>query len=103
MKKQNFVVLRDTYDGEVRCVTYEYEREMFREVSKSICFSDCDDSTDIVMIVADGREVSYAGWQPCMHYVFVDKETKEIVYENWFPNWEHQSQKSISHCGKKHL
>jgi hypothetical protein len=89
MKKQNFVVYRDTYDGEVRCVTYEYEREMFRAVSKIICFSDCDDSTDIVMIVADGREVSYAGWQPCMHYVFVDKETKEIVYENWFPHWEH--------------
>ena len=57
MKKQNFVVLRDTYDGEVRCVTYEHEREMFREVSKSICpFSPADVTTpDIVRHCCGGR------------------------------------------------
>lgn len=89
MEKQNFVVIKDLYDGEVFYHSYELKNEMMREVCKQICFSDCDDGFEILMIVLGGRPIKYVGWQPQMHYEFRYEDNNEIAYENWFPQWEH--------------
>jgi hypothetical protein len=89
MEKQNFVVIKDLYDGEVFCHSYEHKYEMMREVCNQICFSDCCDGFEILMIVFEGRPIKYVGWQPRMHYEFRYEDNNEIAYENWFPQWEH--------------
>ena len=64
----NCYILRNTEDGEI--VTKNYDSDMsevmMRDVSKHICFSDCDDTYEVIKIVYHGREVIYTGWQPGM-------------------------------------
>lgn len=84
----NFVVCKCTYDNALDVHTFDNVNEMFRWVSKIICFSDCDESTDILQIVYEGKEVHYGGWKQGMHYTFYDKDNN-LVYENWFPQWDH--------------
>ena len=91
MTRKNFVVLRNTEDGEVWVRNYDEDMDdaMMREVSKVICFSDCDDWLEILMVVYHGREVKYVGWQPGMVYEFVYKETGDVAWTGCFPNFEH--------------
>lgn len=63
--------------------------EVCRYAAKFYAFDDIDDTYKIVKIVCDNREIEYVGWQPCMLFEFRDVETKEIVYSNNFPHWDH--------------
>ena len=85
----NFVLCKDNYDGLLDVHAFDDSDELMLFVSKQICFSDCDDHAEILQIVRAGREVIYGGWKHGMHYTFYDKETNELVYENWFPHWDH--------------
>lgn len=84
-----FIVCKDNYDGQINVTTYGNSEQMFRDVSKLICFSDCDDCTEILQIVYNGREVKYGGWKQGMHYTFYTKDTNELVWEAWYPEWDH--------------
>ena len=66
----------------------EVVSEICYAAAKAYCFSDCSDE-EVVAIFANGRELEYAGWKPGMRYVFRDVETKEIVWERSFPEWDH--------------
>lgn len=87
----NCVILRDTEDGEVTIKAYDDNRsnEMMRDVSKIICFSDCDDMWDIIKIIYHGREVEYDGWQPGMVMSYSFKETGDEAWTGRFPRWDH--------------
>ena len=87
----NCYILRDREDGEVIVKTYDDDKAntMMRDVSKVICFSDCDDTFEVVKIVYKGREVEYAGWQPGMVMDFKDKETGISTWGCCRPDWEH--------------
>ena len=61
---------------------------LLTEVSRSICFSDCV-KINVLDIVADGRKLSFAGWQPDMEFAYRDSLTGEIVWTECFPEWEH--------------
>ena len=61
---------------------------LLREVSRSICFSDCV-KIHVLDIVADGRKLSYTGWRPDMEFAYKDITTGEIVWIGRFPEWEH--------------
>ena len=61
---------------------------LLTEVSRSICFSDCV-KIHVLDIVADGRKLSYTGWQPDMEFAYKDITTGEIVWAECFPEWEH--------------
>jgi len=64
--------------------------QMLHYVSRIIAFNDCEtEDVDIVSIRANGRELQYCGWQPGMVYSYRDADTKEIVWTNDYPEWDH--------------
>lgn len=91
MRNRYAYTLQDRYDGEVIVKCFEpKERDiMMREVSKHICFSDCDDTFVITNIIYGGRELQYAGWKPCMLMEYVDNFTGEVVWSGQFEQWDH--------------
>ena len=63
------------------------EDQFFTKVSKKICFDDLDDST-VQKIYYKGKEVEYAGWQPCMKYEYKDLNGN-TVWVGYFEEWDH--------------
>ena len=90
-KYKNAYILRDREDGEVIVKTYcdEDADKMMRDVSKVICFSDCDDTFEVIKIVYMGREVEYAGWQPGMVMSYEYPVTGDEAWSGCFPQWDH--------------
>ena len=88
---KNAFLLLDREDGEVIVNAYEdYEDNMMmREVSKHICFSDCDDTFMVIKIIYHGREVEYDGWRPGMVMSYSYKETGDVAWEVSFPQYDH--------------
>jgi hypothetical protein len=88
---KNCVILRDKEDGEITVKSYSDDDAdvMMRDVSKVICFSDCDDMWDIIKIVYMGREVEYTGWQPGMVMSYEYTETGDEAWSGCFPQWDH--------------
>jgi hypothetical protein len=87
----NCYILRSCEDGEIIVKSYDKERSevMMRDVSKQICFSDCDDTYEVIKIVYHGREVEYGGWQPGMLMQYYFEVTGELAWEESFPEWDH--------------
>lgn len=87
----NCYILRCREDGEVMVKAYDKEKSevMMREVSKLICFSDCDDTWEVIKIVYHGREVEYAGWRPCMEMVYYYAESGDLAWKEFFPQFDH--------------
>ena len=63
------------------------EDQFFTKVSKRIAFDDLSDET-VQKIYYKGKEVEYAGWQPCMKYEYTDLDGNTIWVGN-FPEWDH--------------
>ena len=85
----NCVVLKNREDGEITTKAYEDNQQMMRDVSSLICFSDCDDTFEVVKIIFNGREVEYVGWMPQMRYRYRYVNTGDIAWEASFPQWDH--------------
>ena len=87
----NCYILRCREDGEVMVKAYDKEKSevMMRNVSKLICFSDCDDTWEVIKIVYHGREVEYAGWRPCMEMAYYYAESGDPAWKEFFPSWDH--------------
>lgn len=87
----NCYILHNVEDGEIIVKSYDNEKSetMMREVSKHICFSDCDDTYRIIKIVYHGREVEYAGWRPCMEMAYYYAESGDLAWKEFFPQWDH--------------
>lgn len=85
----NCVILKNREDGEITIKAYEDNQQMMRDVSKVICFSDCDDIFWIVKIIFNGREIEYTGWMPQMRYRYRYVDTGDLAWEESFPQWEH--------------
>ena len=90
-KYKNAYILRDREDGEIIVKTYAEEdsSKMMRDVSKVICFSDCDDTFEVIKIVYHGREVEYAGWRPGMEMIYYFTATGDLAWSGCFPHWDH--------------
>lgn len=63
------------------------EDQFFTKVSKRIAFDDIYDET-VQKIYYKGKEVEYAGWQPCMKYEYKDLDGNTFWVGN-FPEWDH--------------
>lgn len=87
----NCVVLKNREDGEVIVKAYEDDKQntMMRDVSSLICFSDCDDTFEVVKIIFNGREVEYVGWMPLMRYRYRYVATGDLAWEESFMQWDH--------------
>ena len=87
----NCYILRNKEDGEIIVKSYNKERSevMMHDVSKQICFSDCDDTYGVIKIMYRGREVEYTGWQPGMIMSYKYTETGDAAWSGCFPQWEH--------------
>lgn len=87
----NAYILRDHEDGEiiVKAFTNEESEQMMCDVSKHICFSDCDDTFEVIKIIYHGREVEYVGWQPGMLYEYRYVETRDSAWARKFEHWDH--------------
>lgn len=87
----NCYILRSREDGEIITKIYDNDKSevMMRDVSKQICFSDCDDTYEVIKIVYHGREVEYDGWQPGMVMSYSFKETGDEAWSGVFENWDH--------------
>lgn len=75
-------------DNEIYTSEYASLDALLIDVSRSICFSDCV-KIHVLDIVADGRKLSFTGWQPDMEFTYRDSLTGEIVWTECFPEWEH--------------
>lgn len=87
----NCYILRNREDGEIMVKSYDKEQSevMMRDVSKHICFFDCDDIYEVIKIVYKGREVEYTGWQPGMVMSYEYTETGDEAWSGCFPQWDH--------------
>lgn len=87
----NCFILRDNEDGEVIVKAYSDDKAetMMRKVSKHICFSDCDDTFEIIGIVYHGREIEYGGWRPGMLMQYFFTKTGDLAWEESLPQYEH--------------
>lgn len=87
----NCFILRDQEDGEIIVKAYPYDKAetMMRKVSKHICFSDCDDTFEVIGIVYHGREIEYGGWRPGMVMQYFFTKTGDLAWEESFPAWDH--------------
>jgi hypothetical protein len=76
-------------EGEMHSVTYEHidTDKFFYEISKRIAFDDITDES-VVAIFWRGKEIRYAGWQPCMKYEYKDLGGSTVWLGN-FPEWDH--------------
>ena len=59
----------------------------FAELARILAFSDCS-KEEIILIIYEGKEIHYVGWQPDMLYEFAD-EAGNIIWSNSFPQWDH--------------
>jgi hypothetical protein len=57
------------------------------KVSKRIAFDDLDDIT-VQKIYYKGKELKYAGWQPCMRFEYKDLNGN-TVWVGEFEEWDH--------------
>ena len=82
----------DYGDGDDEVDTYvqyfDSENALLCTVSKLYAFDDCC-PVEVLEIVSDGRELRYCGWRPGMEYSYYDKETKEVVWTEYFDEWDH--------------
>ena len=87
----NCYILRNIEDGEVVIKGYDNDKSeiMMRDVSKQICFSDCDDTYEVIKIVYQGREVEYNGWQPGMVMSYDYAGTDDEAWSGCFPEYDH--------------
>lgn len=85
------VILKDREDGEITVKAYTEDKrdQMMHDVSQLICFSDCDDTFEIVKIVYKGREVEYVGWMPLMRYRYRYTDTGDVAWERSYMQWDH--------------
>ena len=76
-------------DGDAHDVVYGYDNTnaFFTDVSKRIAFDDYSGET-VQKIFYKGKEVEYAGWQPCMKFEYKDLDGN-IVWVGEFPEWDH--------------
>lgn len=84
----SFYIYEDA-EGITHSVTYETidTDKFFCEISRRIAFDDCSGET-IIAIFWRGKEVYYAGWQPCMKFEYKDLND-ETVWVGEFPHWDH--------------
>ena len=87
----NCYILRNTEDGEIFIKGYDNDKSevMMRDVSKHICFADCDGTWEVIKIVYHGREVRYNGWQPGMVMSYDYAGTDDEAWSGCFPEWDH--------------
>lgn len=91
LKQSNtYIVVRDN-DNYTDSIKYfdEGDYGLFYEASKLYAFSDLDNTYSINKIVFEGREVEYCGWDFGMHFVYKYNDTKEVAFENWYPQFDH--------------
>ena len=76
-------------DGEAHDIVYGHNdtNQFFRDVSERICFCDCTDDT-VEKIFYKGKEVEYAGCQPCMKFEYKDLDGNTVLV-GYFEHWDH--------------
>ena len=84
----SFYIYRDA-EGIAHSVTYESidTDKFFCEISRRYAFDDCS-GEDIIAIFWRGKEIEYAGWQPCMKFEYKDLNGK-TVWVGQFEHWDH--------------
>lgn len=89
-ESKTYLIIRDTDTGEETIKYFsEGDYSVFYEASKHYAFSDLDSTYEITKIMFEGRECAYCGWDFGMHFVYRYKDTREIAFENSYPQWDH--------------
>ena len=69
---------------------YDSRDAMFRAAANAYCFADCSDDIMPALILDDGQDVRYTGWQPDMVFSFASPyDESKVVWEGRFPSWEY--------------
>ena len=91
IRYSNCFFLKDHEDGEIICRAYPDDRKdkMMCDISRIICFSDCDDTYEVTKILYNGREVEYTGWQPGMVISYEFTATGDEAWSGCFPQWNY--------------
>ena len=91
LDKNTYIKLVDRETGEVVMKYFEKGDvgALCYKASQFYAWDDCDDTYRIEEIMCDGRELIYTGWRPCMEFRFKDVATGEVVYDAFFPEWDH--------------
>lgn len=90
--EETYITLRDRNDGEVQVRHFDDTEDglnqMLTFASKIYCFSDCDDTWEIIDIVYKNMDLHYVGWKPGMVFEYVDADGN-TVWERAFEAWDH--------------
>lgn len=90
VRDYHYTVLVDCGDHYERIYhSFETENEMFYAAAKLVAFDDLDTGIELESLWVNEMECEYKGWMPGMHICFVDAHTGELVWEDWFPEWDH--------------
>lgn len=91
MRAKNYYVYRFCSEPEEFYVKSYHSSEidrLFRDAARLVIFSDCSDE-ELDELCVNGRRLYYAGWRPNMEVIFNDYETDEVVFDEFFPEYEH--------------
>lgn len=61
---------------------------MMNWVCRQIAFDDIM-PYEFTKISAKGRFLRYTGWQPEMRMTFIDTETREVIWDEYYPEYDH--------------
>ena len=87
IKNTFFIIKREDDCYVIFPKTPEGINEWFTELANTLAFLDCSDE-EVILIIYEGKEIHYVGWQPDMLYEFAD-EAGNIIWSNSFPQWDH--------------
>ena len=84
----SFYIYRDG-EGIAHSVTYKSidTDKFFYEISQRYAFDDLSNE-EIIAIFWRGKEIEYAGWQPCMRFEYKDLNGN-TVWVGEFEEWDH--------------
>ena len=82
-----YYVVRRSNDSIYTIIPSKGIDSWFTELAHTIAFSDCS-GEEVILIIYEGKEIPYIGWQPNMLYEFTD-EAGNIIWSNSFPQWDH--------------
>lgn len=82
-----YYILKDE-EGDIFEYRFPCRRELFYNLSKTYCFSDCAPEFSIELIMCDGHEMVYRGWMPGMVFEYYSTDG-EVEWSETHENWDH--------------
>ena len=83
-----FYLTYEDEEGTVHTVFAGSFKGIMNKASRLAVFSDCFPISNL-LVHAGNRTFKYYGWIPDMEVIFFEPATGEIVWDKFYPKWDH--------------